>query len=63
LDYLKQQSKENIRKYIDERLPEEYEKCLVGLTAILREAGILRSRQKIEEKRYRLRLSRLLNQF
>src|SRR6188472_4419576 len=38
LDYLKQQSKQNIRKYIDERLPEEYEKCLVGLTAILREA-------------------------
>jgi hypothetical protein len=25
-------------KYIDERLPEEYEKCLVGLTSILREA-------------------------
>jgi hypothetical protein len=28
----------NIRRYIDEMLPEEYEKCLVGLTAILREA-------------------------
>jgi hypothetical protein len=27
-----------IKKYIDERLPEEYEKCIVGLTAILREA-------------------------
>jgi hypothetical protein len=36
--YLKQQSKENIKRYIDERLPEEYEKCLVGLTAITREA-------------------------
>jgi len=36
--YLRQQSKANIRKYIDERLPEEYEKCLIGLTAILREA-------------------------
>ena len=36
--YLRQQAKPNIRKYIDERLPEEYEKCLVGLTAILREA-------------------------
>jgi hypothetical protein len=31
---------ENIKKYIDERLPEEYEKCLVGLTAILKEAWI-----------------------
>ena len=38
ISYLRQQSKENIRKYVDERLPEEYEKCLVGLTSILREA-------------------------
>jgi IS30 family transposase len=38
LSHLRQQAKSNIRKYIDERLPEEYEKCLVGLTAILREA-------------------------
>jgi hypothetical protein len=36
--YLRQQAKENIKKYIDERLPEEYEKCLVGLTAITKEA-------------------------
>ena len=27
--FLTQQSKKNIRKFIDERLPEEYEKCLV----------------------------------
>jgi DNA-binding transcriptional regulator LsrR (DeoR family) len=36
--YLRQQAKENIKTYIDERLPEEYEKCLVGLTAITKEA-------------------------
>jgi DNA-binding MarR family transcriptional regulator len=36
--HLRQQSKENIRRYIDERLPEEYEKCLVGLNAITKEA-------------------------
>jgi DNA-binding MarR family transcriptional regulator len=36
--YLRQQSRTNIKKYIDERLPEEYEKCLVGLNAITREA-------------------------
>jgi hypothetical protein len=35
---MKNQSKENIKKYIDERLPEEYEKRLVGLTAITKEA-------------------------
>ena len=38
LDIIREQSKENIRKYIEERLPEEYEKCLVGLTAIQKEA-------------------------
>jgi hypothetical protein len=38
LSILRQQAKGNIRKYIDERLPEEYEKCLVGLTAITKEA-------------------------
>ena len=36
--YLRQQAKQSIKKYIDERLPEEYEKCLVGLTSILKEA-------------------------
>src|SRR5690242_5379297 len=38
LDYLREQSKHNIKRYIDERLPEEYEKCLVGVTAITKEA-------------------------
>jgi IS30 family transposase len=38
LSYLRNQAKNNIKKYIDERLPEEYEKCLVGLTAITKEA-------------------------
>jgi predicted transcriptional regulator len=38
IDYLRSQSKQKIRKYIDETLPEEYEKCLVGITSILREA-------------------------
>jgi DNA-binding NarL/FixJ family response regulator len=38
LSYLRNQAKTNIKRYIDERLPEEYEKCLIGLTAITREA-------------------------
>lgn len=36
--YSRQQAKDNIKRYIDERLPEEYEKCLIGLTAITKEA-------------------------
>jgi predicted transcriptional regulator len=38
ISYLRQQARANIKRYIDERLPEEYEKCLVGLTANLGEA-------------------------
>jgi hypothetical protein len=38
VSYLRNQAKHNIKRYIDERLPEEYEKCLVGLTAITKEA-------------------------
>jgi predicted transcriptional regulator len=34
ITYLRQQAKDNIKRYIDEGLPEEYEKCLVGLNAI-----------------------------
>jgi hypothetical protein len=52
LSYLRQQAKDNIRKYIDERLPEEYEKCLVGLTAILREAW--NTSQQSEDRREKI---------
>jgi predicted transcriptional regulator len=34
----RQKAKENIKSYVDEKLPEEYEKCLIGITSILREA-------------------------
>src|ERR671930_373054 len=46
---LRNQAKDNIKKYIDERLPEEYEKCLVGLNAITREAWT--TSQNTDDKR------------
>jgi hypothetical protein len=52
LSILRQQAKENIKKYIDERLPEEYEKCLVGLTAITKEAW--NTAQNTEDKREKI---------
>jgi predicted transcriptional regulator len=52
LDLLRQQSKENIKKYVDELLPEEYEKCLVGLNAILQEAWT--TSYKTEDKREKI---------
>jgi hypothetical protein len=50
--YLRQQAKTNIKKYIDERLPEEYEKCLVGLNAITKEAW--NTAQSTEDKREKI---------
>jgi DNA-binding transcriptional regulator LsrR (DeoR family) len=50
--YLRQQAKMNIKRYIDERLPEEYEKCMVGLTSTLREAW--NTAQNTQDKRERI---------
>jgi DNA-binding transcriptional regulator LsrR (DeoR family) len=48
VDYLRQQAKENITKYVDERLPEEYEKCLIGLNSILKEAWVMSQTEGIK---------------
>jgi IS30 family transposase len=52
LSILRQQAKTNIKRYIDERLPEEYEKCLVGLNAITKEAWS--TAQNTEDKREKI---------
>ena len=52
ISYLREQSRVNIRKYVDEKLPEEYEKCLVGLTAILKEAW--NTAQQASDKREKI---------
>jgi Trp operon repressor len=52
IQYLSECAKQNIKKYIDERLPEEYEKCLVGLTAITKEAWS--TAQNTEDKREKI---------
>ena len=44
--FLRQQAKTNIKLYIDERLPEEYEKCLVGLNMIKKETWSLAQNTK-----------------
>jgi len=49
---LRNQAKTNIKRYIDERLPEEYEKCLVGLNAITRE--VWNTANQTEDKREKI---------
>jgi hypothetical protein len=50
ISYLRSQAKDNIKRYIDERLPEEYEKCLVGLR-YSKKHGLHHNRLRIKEKR------------
>ena len=50
LSYIRENAKTRVRKYIDERLPEEYEKCLVGLIAILREAEYFTTNRRQQRK-------------
>ena len=47
--FLRQKAEENIRKYLDERLPDEYERCMIGINSILREAWT--TSQNTEDKR------------
>jgi hypothetical protein len=49
---LTEQSKKNIRRYIDEILPFEYEKCLVGLKSILKESW--KTAEGSEDKREKI---------
>lgn len=52
LTYIRQQAKNNIKKYIDEMLREEYDKCMVGLNSILREAWA--TSQQTENRREKI---------
>ena len=54
ISYFRNQAKTNIKRYIDERLPEEYERCLVGVNAITREEAC-NTAQSTEDKREKYR--------
>ena len=47
------EAKMHVKRTLSERLPEEYEKCLVRLTAILREASTTSQQTNETEKRYK----------
>ncbi len=71
MSYLREQARENIKKYVDEKIPEEYEKCLTGLNSFLRESWSISDkaidkREKIEALKlardcYSMRLDLLTN--
>jgi hypothetical protein len=51
MQILRQQAKKNIVKYIDETLPLEYQKCMVGLDAILRKTWEIANNSHSERDR------------
>jgi hypothetical protein len=55
---LREQSKQNIKTHIDEKLPEEYEKCLVGISSILKEAWNTANSQNGKDKLHALSLAK-----
>jgi predicted transcriptional regulator len=49
ISYLEDQARSNIRKYIDRKLPFEYDKCLVALNSLQKKAWEI-SEKSIEQK-------------
>jgi hypothetical protein len=59
LSHLRNQAKFNIKKYINERLPREHEKYLVGLNAMTKE--VWDTAYNTEDKRERIQALTLAN--
>ncbi|MGC2383194.1 MAG: hypothetical protein WA631_08830 [Nitrososphaeraceae archaeon] len=59
--YLRLKAKENIKKYIDEYLPAEYENCLDGLNNIMKDAWAM-SIDSDSDKRERMQALTLVKE-
>jgi hypothetical protein len=55
--HIRQEARHSIKRYIDERLPKEYKKCLVGLNAITKE--LWNTAANTEDKREKIQASSL----
>jgi DNA-binding transcriptional MocR family regulator len=54
LTCLREQSRQKIKNYTDEVLPNEYEKCLIGITSILKEAWNISNNTEADSKREKI---------
>jgi hypothetical protein len=50
LQYLREEAKDNISRYIDDKLPLEYQKCLVGLDSILAKTWDIANNDQSQER-------------
>ena len=50
LDYLGEQAKNNIKRYIDDKLPFEFEKCLTALNSVHKKAWNIADKSTVDER-------------
>jgi hypothetical protein len=60
MTYIRQQARENLQKHIHETVPEEYQKCMVGINQVLQKAWLIVSRTA--DERVRLQALSLIDQ-
>jgi 1-aminocyclopropane-1-carboxylate deaminase/D-cysteine desulfhydrase-like pyridoxal-dependent ACC family enzyme len=58
VQYLREQAKENIKEYVTQHLPEQYQICLSALDTVLKNAYVIM--QKSEDNREKLQALQLL---
>jgi len=46
ISFLRRQARENLQKHIQEKLPEEYQRCLTGMNQVLKLSGDIANRTK-----------------
>jgi hypothetical protein len=59
ISFLREQAKHNIRRYIDEKLPYEYERWVIGLNEIIKEAWATANTDDRREKIQALSLAKM----
>jgi hypothetical protein len=60
LAYLSRQAKENLKTHIQDKLPEEYQKCMVGINQVLNMAWSIVNKSVVDDKT-RLQALALIN--
>jgi hypothetical protein len=60
LVFIRRQAKENLQKHIDERIPEEYEKCIAGTNTVLKITSYIAN--TVEDPRIKIQALSLMNE-
>jgi hypothetical protein len=61
LAYLSRQAKESLRTHVQDKLPEEYQKCMVGINHVLNMAWSIVNKSAVVDDKTRLQALALIN--